>query len=362
MEPLVWCPTTEHGTWIARRNGAVFVTGNSNRPRVMQGNVARVVLLFKQFAQNMIYTIGRQAYLSVQGESPEVKKQARKTFAGLMVTHAMGAGVLGLPLVAPLLAVASAIGGDDDEPWDAEVALRNMLADTFGPKASEVIAKGLSRLTPWDISGRVGLDSLIFPDVQEGIEGQRWAESFATGMLGPVIGMGVNAAKAAQSLGDGNYQRALEEFMPVMPRSSVKAYRYWTEGDKDKTGVVVKDEVGLAGVLGQVAGFSPSEVRLAREGRSAVLDQDRRLGERRSELLAQYAHAAMRGDAEGKQKAADAIRAFNEKNPTRRITVPQMMQSVRNRQRRIDQAQDGVYLPRTRRDAAQAGAFALDGA
>ncbi|MFA5386807.1 MAG: PLxRFG domain-containing protein [Candidatus Paceibacterota bacterium] len=339
-----------------------FDYSSSNRPRVMQGNVARVVLLFKQFAQNMIYTIGRQAYLSVQGESPEVRKQARKTFAGLMVTHAMGAGVLGLPLVAPLLAVASMLGGSDDEPWDAEVALRNMLADTFGAKASEVIAKGLSRLTPWDISGRVGLDNLIFPDVQEGIEGQRWAESFATGMLGPVIGMGVNAAKAAQSLGDGNYQRALEEFMPVMPRSSVKAYRYWTEGDKDKTGVVVKDEVGLAGVLGQVAGFSPSEVRLAREGRSAVLDQDRRLGARRSELLAQYAHAAMRGDADGKQDAANAIRAFNEKNPTRRITVPQMMQSMRNRQKRIDQAQDGVYLPRTRRDAAQAGAFALDGA
>ena len=25
----VWCPTTKHGTWIAKRNGTVFVTGNS---------------------------------------------------------------------------------------------------------------------------------------------------------------------------------------------------------------------------------------------------------------------------------------------------------------------------------------------
>jgi hypothetical protein len=39
---LVWCPTTEHGTWIARRNGATFVSGNSNRPRIMQGSVAGV--------------------------------------------------------------------------------------------------------------------------------------------------------------------------------------------------------------------------------------------------------------------------------------------------------------------------------
>ena len=27
--PGVWCPTTENGTWIARRNGHVFITGNS---------------------------------------------------------------------------------------------------------------------------------------------------------------------------------------------------------------------------------------------------------------------------------------------------------------------------------------------
>src|SRR3546814_6059141 len=81
--------------------------------------------------------------------------------------------LLGLPMVTTLLAAASMVGGDDDEPWDAKVALQNMLADTFGQKAAEVMAHGLSRLTPWDISGRVGLDRLIFPDVQEGLEGQR---------------------------------------------------------------------------------------------------------------------------------------------------------------------------------------------
>ena len=27
---IVWCPTTKNGTWIAKRNGKVFITGNSN--------------------------------------------------------------------------------------------------------------------------------------------------------------------------------------------------------------------------------------------------------------------------------------------------------------------------------------------
>ncbi len=29
---LVWCPTTDNGTWLARRNGTVYFTGNTNDP------------------------------------------------------------------------------------------------------------------------------------------------------------------------------------------------------------------------------------------------------------------------------------------------------------------------------------------
>lgn len=333
---------------------------SGNRPRVMQGNVARVVLLFKQFAQNMIFTLARNAYQSVAGESPAVRKEARKVFAGLITMHAAAAGVLGLPLVGPLLAVASALGGDDDEPWDAEVALRNMLADAFGDKAAEVIARGFSRLTPWDISGRVGLDKLIFPDVQEGLEGQRWAEQFATGMLGPVIGMGVNAARGAQKMADGDYVRALEDFLPVFARNQIKSGRYFFEGEKSrKGGEVIKDEVSFAGVAGQFVGFSPSEVRLAFEGKKAVIDEDRRLFERRKELLAKISKATMAKDDEAKAEAREEIKRFNEKNPGRRINPNHIMQSVHNRKNRIDQAQDGVYLPKSRRDAMQAGRFAF---
>lgn len=331
-----------------------FDYGSANRPRLMQGNVARVVLLFKQFAQNMIYTLGRNAYLAAKGD-----KQALKTFAGVITMHAAGAGVLGLPLVGPLLALASALGGDDDDPWDAEIALRNMLADVFGQQVSEVIAKGFSRLTPWDISGRVGLDNLIFPDIREGLEGKMWAQEMATGLLGPVVGIGINGARGAQLLAEGDFMRGLENMMPVVPRNAIKSARFLQEGAKDSTGITIKDDVSALGIAGQLVGFSPSEVRLAFEGRSAVMNADRRLNVRRAELLGQFSHAVMKKDSEAQAEAREEIKAFNEKNPGRRITSPQMWQSVRARQRRIDQAQDGVYLPRNRRDAMDAGGFAF---
>ncbi len=333
----------------------------NNRPRVMQGNVARVVLLFKQYSQNMVYTLVRNAQQSLKGATPEARAEARKALGGLLAMHATAAGVLGLPMVTTLLAAASMLGGDDDEPWDAQVALQNLLADSFGQKAAEVLAHGVSRLTPWDISGRVGLDRLIFPDVQEGLEGQRLAESAMTAALGPVIGIGVNFAKGLQEMSEGRYARGLETMAPSVLRGPLKAWRYETEGVRDKSGIVVQDEVDAAALWGQAAGFSPSSVRNAYEGKAAIVGHDRALMARRSALVEQFAMAAMAGDEEGKAEAREAVARFNEKNPARRILPMQLAQSVASRQKRIREAQEGVYLPTKRRDALEVGRFAMPG-
>ena len=50
---------------------------------------------------------------------------------------------------------------------------------------------------------------------------------------------------------------------PTLLRGPLKAFRYGTEGVKDKSGIVIQDEVGAASLLGQAAGFSPSDVRNA---------------------------------------------------------------------------------------------------
>ena len=330
-----------------------------NRPRFMQGNAAKVILLFKQYAQNMVYTLARNAYQSVNGLDPKERAEARKALAGILATHAMAAGVLGLPMVTTILAAISAAGSDDDEPFNARVALQNMLADTFGQKPAEVITRGLSRLGPWDISGRVGLDRLIFPDIQEGLEGQRLAESAAFAALGPVAGIGLNILKGIQEIGDGHMLRGITTMMPAALRGPLNAVRLSSEGAQDKTGISIVDEVDAASVFGQALGFSPSVVRQATEGKRAVLSYDRALNERRQELMTQYARGAMKQDAEAMQEAREAIQAFNEKNPGRRITMMQLNQSVRNRERRINQADDGVYLPKNRREAMDQGRFAL---
>lgn len=79
----------------------------------------------------------------------------------------------------------------------------------------------------------------------------------------PVAGIGINALKGLQEMSEGRYRRGLETMAPSVLRGPLKAWRYETEGVKDKTGIVVQDQVDAAAVAGQAVGFSPSSVRNA---------------------------------------------------------------------------------------------------
>lgn len=325
-----------------------------NRPRFMMGNVAKVVFLFKQYSQNILYALGRNAYLAFKGD-----KEARKTLAGLLVSHAMASGILGLPFVSTLLAVASMLGSDDDDPWDAEAALRNMLADTFGDKAGEVMAKGFSRLTPLDVSGRLGLNQLIFPDIQDGLAGKKWAESLVVGSTGAVVGAGIGAADGVQKILDGRYMEGLESMLPVAIRNPLKAVRYATDGQVDKSGITVKDDFNLFELAGQAAGFRSSDLALKQEGKSAVYRRDRALSAARAKILSAMAKAVVEQDAAALRALRGVVAQWNRKHPERAIKSENIMSSVRNRQRRVAGAKDGIYLSGSRSDARTDGGFAF---
>ncbi|ARB69542.1 PLxRFG domain-containing protein [Neisseria meningitidis] len=325
-----------------------------NRPRFMMGNVAKVVFLFKQYSQNILYALGRNAYLAFKGD-----KEARKTLAGLLVSHAMASGILGLPFVSTLLAVASMLGSDDDDPWDAEAALRNMLADTFGDKAGEVLAKGFSRLTPLDVSGRLGLNQLVFPDIQDGLAGKKWAESLVVGSTGAVVGAGIGAADGVQKILDGRYMEGLESMLPVAIRNPLKAVRYATDGQVDKSGITVKDDFNLFELAGQAAGFRSSDLALKQEGKSAVYRRDRALSAARAKILSAMAKAVMEQDAAALRALRGVVAQWNRKHPERAIKSENIMAGVRNRQRRVAGAKDGIYLSDKHSDARTDGGFAF---
>lgn len=335
-----------------------FDYSSGNRPRIMQGNVAKVILLFKQFGQNMLYTMIRSLHQSFKAETPAARREARRALGGIMASHAVFAGTMGLPLIGTILGLMSFFGGSDDEPWDAETALKNNLSDVLGVTATDVLMNGVSRLTPWDISSRVSIDNLIIPQTREGLEGESQAQAVMTAAIGPIGGIFVNILKGFQEISEGHGMRGIETMSPTFMRGPLRAIRFADEGAQDKTGVSITEEVGMSGVIGQALGFAPSEVRLATEGRSAVYKLQKQLDARRSSLMMKFARAKMQDDQEGMNEAWTEIESFNQANPERRINRIQAMQSYRKRQKRIDDAEHGMVVSRNKRDDLDEGRFA----
>lgn len=339
-----------------------FDYSSSNRARYMQGNLGRVVLQFKQYAQNMTYFLGRAAYQALHGESPDVRAIARRQLvATLGVTFAMS-GALGLPglgTLGGLIGLLAKALSDDDEPWDWEVELRNLLADKFGKEAGEVISRGVLRaLMPWDISIRVGMGDLWFR--KNNREGQSPREAFASDLaniLGPTAGSLLGWYTAADHMARGNYAKAAEAITPKAIRDIIKAGREGTQGVTSYSGEPLMD-LTPAESIGRLLGFAPARASEMYEGRNAVMNAKTAIDEKRRALLTSAAKARIDGDAAAVREAQEQIVAWNKRHPDSRITPGQIIQSVRNRKQRERNMQDGIVVPKNRNSLREIGRFA----
>ncbi|WP_242439165.1 PLxRFG domain-containing protein [Acinetobacter sp. YT-02] len=308
-----------------------------NRARFMQGNVAKVLLLFKQYAQNMLYTLVRNAHQSLYALDPADRKEAQRALAGILGMHALAAGAIGLPITgmlatasiliakksklgaaafgaAALAAFFGAADGDDEDPYELENVIRNWLAD-INPTFADLVFGGVPRvLTPVDLSGRVGLNNLIIPDVQEGLEGADWATAMQSALLGPVVGISTSTVKGLQQIQDGDYGRGIETMLPIVLKNAMKSYRYGTDGVLTKNNDVIHPE-DVTGVelFSQAIGFSPASVRTSYEGRSAIYQYKTKLEDHRRGLMHKWVVARQNDDSDGMNKVWTEILEFNAK-------------------------------------------------
>ncbi|HCE5203351.1 TPA: PLxRFG domain-containing protein [Vibrio parahaemolyticus] len=323
-----------------------FDYSSRNRARFMQGDVAAVALQFKQYSQNMTYYLFSRFFDSIKGETPEVRKEARKQLLGTFaVSFAIG-GLNALPVatIAAIANMAYAVAGDDNEPWDAETELKSLLAKTFG----EDIAKGLYYGSMPSVSSRINIDLLrLWVQESDAQDSVGVAENILQQAAGASFGIAVSWARGLDYMTEGQYLRGVEYMTPKWIKDVFRTARYASEGGTvtNRNGEIIIDDVTLFEHAQQALGFTPARLVQQYDTNSALKGYERQVTRRRQSLMNAYWLAVRTKDNDGRKSVLNNIREFNRSEWGRQnpITNEVLSRSVKQHFKMASKSQNGAH-------------------
>jgi hypothetical protein len=332
---------------------SMFNYSSANKPRYFQHPIARVVLQFKQFPQQMTCFLARSLWKSFAGADLATRREARARFVGTMGMAAIFSGATGLwgfsTVAAVVNAVAALFGDDDEEPFDFELEFKNWVVNTFGKNLGTAISSGVFNAAGIDMASRVKLDDMWFRDGRKNQDETEALKTFLVDMLGPTVGLTVNVAEAVKLWNEGHPNRALETLAPAFIKNPMIAYRYSNEGVNTLNGDPLMEDMGPFLLLMQSLGIRSAELADRQYYNITKKGQEVEILKRRTNLLNGFAISFMSNDPEGFDKALDKIQEFNEKYPSVRIPMSSLTRSIKERLEKSSQTEHGLFLdPRLR--------------
>ncbi len=329
----------EEATWHANDMARLshLDYSNVNRPRVMQGDVAKAALLFKSYSAGVTYRLAREfknGFLAREDLSDADKRQAKIAFAGLMGRQMLFSGAKGA-IMAPFIFAAINYAfnkANPDQHMDSEAATHEWLGRELGHTAADAIMYGpVSAATGMSFTGGASYGDLWYRPPSKEMKPEDQYNDFLMQMAGATIGgIPANMLEGVNMLGTNN-ERALEHFLPPMAASLLKAGRYATEGVTDVRGrqLLSKEQMGnernapILGELGkyrdvasQALGIPPMSATNVYNWRNARQNAQAALDARHQELYDNF-YDAIRGRSgpNGEEKAIKDILAFAQANP-----------------------------------------------
>jgi hypothetical protein len=335
--------TKSHGSGMLDTAGPIF-----------QHPVGRVVLMFKRFAQLMVFRAARTAYVAIKGdaslsaaEQADAMRMAKKQLLGIYLMAFAFSGAQGLPLyglVEMLYNIFQSAFGDEMEYHD----FNNLVRDAIG----DVAYKGaVNAATGRDIAQRTGFgDLLIRDDSRSMAELGPFMYYFQQFFGGAFLSAANNLNRGFGMINDGNIYRGLETMSPAAVRNVMKGVRFWSEGATTLKGDPITDNVGVHDALFQMSGFAPTKLTEIYEKRGFMKEYETFVKDKRRSLLDQYELALDSGDSEALDDVQDRVSRFNDAYPEVRITSKTIAQSIKGRQRREQEAVYGVQIDKRLRE------------
>lgn len=297
-------------------------------PSLGQGDVGKVLMVFKRFAFSMYYmlfdTMNRSLPIKgATGEQLEAIKAARRQLAGVYGMSALFAGAKGMPLYWVAELAYNMFQDKDDDDFDT--VMRGFLGD-FAFKGP------VNYFTNLSIADRVGWTDLLWRE-QKGSKADASALSqFMESLLGAPYSIADSILRGKDLIAEGQYERGIEAMLPIGIRNILKGGRYAVEGANTLRGDAVGDVNGYNAAM-QVLGFAPADLMKQYEENAYMTEKGKAIKSIEKNALKKYYAAMREGDADGMMDAREKLFNLAMKYPELKISEKTISQSVKARER-----------------------------
>lgn len=314
----------------------------SSRPRVMQGDAAKVLLVFRNFQVNMLWRLVRDVHQSINAKDKAERKEALTQLAGItgmLFLNGGIRGVWGFGLAMSILGMFFAGGSDD-----AEDEMKKAVVAALGVELGGMVLNGVpGHLTRTDLTSRVGMPDLWFRSSDRIVEGEDAYNYWLGEFLGAGFGMAERAFRGGDLLMKGEFQRGIETLLPKGLRDIARAGRYAMDGVTTLKGDEIVPDVAAGEVLRQALGFTPARVAERYGANSKMKNAETRIMDERQSIMSEVA-AAVRDGGALPQHLIGRIETFNLEHPSYPITMASLRTSLRSRSRASARMEFGIML------------------
>ena len=321
---------------------------NTSRPRIMHNDTMKALLVFRNFTINMLYRLFRDIHQAAQGDTPEVRREAKIQLAGITGMMMLSAGITGTWGFGILMVLASAFMDDDKDP---ETELKKNMVEALGPMMAGIVLDGVpGYATGTSLSDSIGMRDLWFRSPSTQLEGKDEADYWKAQLLGAAPSPVDNIVRGYGLLKEGQTYRGIETMMPKAIKDPMKAFRYSTEGATNKRGDTIVENIDTLDVIRQALGFIPAKIAEQYDINNAGYNLQQTIIRKRQVLMDAWWKAEEAGEEAKLDSLEKDIDAYNDKYPEQEITPKTLRRSARTREDNAENATGGMRYNRKLRD------------
>jgi hypothetical protein len=284
-----------------------------NTPRILAGNIGRVVGQFRRFQIIQLSMLARLMHNAFKGASADEKMVARKALGFITAQMAVVGGAMAVPFVSQIAWMMSKIFGDPDEPDNFEFKLRRLIDNKV---VSDLLLRGVPAALGVDVSDKLGMGRVasILPFSQGDLTSRSGAEKILVAAMGPSASMSMKFADAFGMILKGDYYKGLEMAMPNGFANVMKAGRFTTEGITMRNGdlVLKPEDFSVVDTAFQAVGLPTNTVTDRQFTQQVKAEYDKFYAQRSTDIKGDYVKAYRDNDAKGMSQAREEFQQMED--------------------------------------------------